>query len=354
MELAPSILSALTGFAEIKAGYIFGTGALSVAAPYAAASNTSLILNAGGTLTVANALSASGTGSITLESAKNVSIGGNVTTTGGDILIKGNVASWTGPYTTNLPTFGSTSGTFAGVSIGNGVDINAAGGSIAIAGKGGDTGANQYGIAVVSSASNPTTITTTGSGTITMVGQGGLSATYAGPQFGLGGSHAGIRLEGATSPDYIDIYTQNGNIKLVGTGGGATASDNNDGVDMFNVRTRATGTGSIDITGVAGLGASRGIVAIFTDTHIATVSGDITMTGTGGGNDIIDSAFTGNAKGIELSGATIISTGSGDILLNGIEGAAGPGLLINTAFGTTVLGAATMTGDLTIKTDSLT
>jgi filamentous hemagglutinin family protein len=358
LALTSGILSSVSNFATLVAGSTTGTGTLTVGSAYTAPTGVSLTLNSGGAMTVGNALTTAGTGTLTLNSARNVVVGANLTTAGGDMLITGNVASWAPAYETNAPVYGTTSGNFDGVVVNAGVSINANGGDIAIAGKGGNTGANQHGVRIYAAAATPTTISTIGAGTITLFGQGGLSSdnnftVSATP--GLGGSHGGFRFDGDAT-GVVDVSTVNGNIKMVGAGGGTgVTSDNNGGGIFFYTKVRTTGTGAIDIAGTPGVGASVGLAALFTQTEISTVSGNIALTGTGGTAYVDDAAFAGSAKGLWLSGATVKTTGTGNITLRGIEGTQGPGILISdVTYGTVTLGAATMTGDLTIRTDSLT
>lgn len=306
----------------------------------------------GDTITVSAAQTATGTGSLSLAATRNVAISANLTTAGGDILITGNVASWAPAYETNTPVFGTASGTFDGVQVNAGVSINAGGGDIAIAGKGGDSGANQHGVRIYAAAATPTTISTTGAGTITLFGHGGLSSGVAGG--GLGGSHGGFRFDGDAT-GVVDVSTANGNIKMVGTGGGTgVSSDNNGGGVFFHTKVRATGSGSIDIAGTPGVGASIGLAAFFALTEISAVSGNIALTGTSGAAYVNDAAFAGSASGLRISGATVKTTGSGSITLRGIDGTEGPGILISNANGTVTLGDAAMTGNLTIQANSLT
>ncbi len=352
LALTSGILSSVSNFATLIAGTTIGTGTLSVGSAYTAPTGVNLQLNSGGAMTVGSALTTAGTGSLTLNSARNVVVSANLTTAGGDILITGNVAFWAPAYETTTPGFGTASGSFDGVAVNAGVSINANGGDIAIAGKGGNTGANQHGVRIYAAAATPTTISTTGAGTITIFGEGGQSTANAGG--GLGGSHGGFRFDGDAT-GVVDVSTVNGNIKMVGAGGGVGAtSDNNGGGIFFHTKVRATGLGSIDIVGTPGVGASVGLAALLTQTEISAVSGNIALTGTSGAAYVNDAAFAGSAKGLWLSGATVRTTGTGSVTLRGIEGTQGPGILISNANGTSTLGDAAMNGDLTLRTNSLT
>ncbi len=306
----------------------------------------------GDTITVSAAQSATGAGSISLQATRNVVVSANLTTAGGDILITGNVSSWVTP-TVSAPTYAALSGSFDGVVVNAGVSITTgANGNIAIAGMGGDTGANQHGVRMYAAAATPTTIATTGAGTITLYGRGGLSTANAGG--GLGGSHGGFRFDGDAT-GVVDVSTVNGNIKMVGAGGGVgVTSDNNGGGVFFHTKVRATGTGSIDIAGTPGVGASIGLAAFFAQTEISAVSGDIALTGTSGAAFVNDGAFAGSASGLRIGGATVRTTGTGNVTLRGIDGTEGPGILISDVNGTSTLGNAAMNGDLTLRANSLT
>ncbi|MCA3247197.1 MAG: hypothetical protein ING29_12055, partial [Azospirillum sp.] len=288
LELTSSILSALTGFAEIKAGYKFGTGALSVAAPYTAASNTNLILNAGGALTVANALTTSGTGSITLESARNVEISANVTTANGDIRVLANtdLFSWQSPpYTSASVTFGARTGSFVGVNIGSGADLTTtAGGTIAIAGKGGTTGGN--GVFV----GDGSVIAAGSAGSVSIVGAGAATSAH------------GVELYQITAG--TNSIVAGGAISIVG-GNGSGGDANWFGVAMNGAG--ISGASSISITGRGGAnGSGIGLYIINGAVITSTGAGSITLTG--------ETANAGSS-GFILSGGSVSASGTGSISL---------------------------------------
>jgi filamentous hemagglutinin family protein len=342
LALSAATVGNFSGATDLTIGST-SAGTLTVAAAYSAPSGQNVNLISGGTMTVGNALTASGAGAILLNSAKNVAITANVTTAGGDIEIEGNVTSWTSPFTNTAPTFSSTSGNFVGVSI-TGATVSAGGGDIAIAGKGGTTGINQFGVYLGPSSA----ISTTGTGTVNLVGLGGPSTSDSA---GSGGSHTGLYFNGGASGTFVDISTVNGNIALTGTGAGSGgATDNNAGVSLQYSKVRATGTGDIDITGTGGVGGSRGVVLALAPTEVSTVSGDITIFGTGGsGYNATGYGFA--SQGVDLAGNTVVkTTGSGDISIRAI---AGPS---SSAFSTTgasnIIGDTLMTGDLTMRADS--
>jgi autotransporter-associated beta strand protein len=110
-----------------------GTGAvvLSRANSFAGAVSIS-----GGTISVTAAQNMTGSGSISLDAMQSVSIGGNLTTATGEILVKANVASWAN-LATGTPTFSSAADDFKGVHILPSVLVSTTDGNIYIAGKGG-------------------------------------------------------------------------------------------------------------------------------------------------------------------------------------------------------------------------
>ena len=342
LALSAATIGNFSGATDLTIGST-SAGTLTVAAAYSAPSNQNLSLISGDTMTVGNTLTTSGTGWITLNSAKNVAVTSNLMTAGGDIVIEGNVTSWASVFTNTAPTFGSTAGNFAGVSI-TGATISAGGGDIAIAGKGGTTGINQMGVYLGPS----TAITATGAGVINIVGLAGPSTSDT-P--GSGGSHTGLYFNGGAAGTFVDISTVNGNIALTGTGAGSGgATDNNAGVGLIYTKVRSTGIGDIDVTGTGGVGGSRGVALALAPTEIATVSGDITIFGTGGsGYNATGYGFA--SQGVDLGTAIIRTTGAGDISIRAI---AGPSSTAMSFSGTNVIGDSLMTGDLTMRADSYT
>lgn len=249
------------------------------------------------------------------------------------------------PNTNTAPTFGSASGTFTGVAIASGVTVNAAGGNIAIAGKGGDSGINQYGVSMAASS----VVSTTGAGTINIVGEGGASASNGG---GTGGAHIGLYFNGNAAGTFADISSQNGSITLTGTGAGTAAtSNNNDGMALLYAKARATGTGAVTLTGTASFGASRGVTLFGTTTEVSSAGGAISVTGTGGGSEVV-AAYGFVSRGIDMvDGASVSSTGAGNITLRGIAGSAGNGLVFRGTAAT--VGGASHTGNTTLRADDL-
>jgi filamentous hemagglutinin family protein len=212
---------------------------------------------------------------------------------------------------------------YGGVSITIGVDLagaslSAAGGNVSIRGNGRAAGSNKYGVFV----RDGTAVSTTGAGTITIVGTGGGSAA--------GGSNYGITVYNSSVISAVD-----GAISLTGTGGASTGGTN-DGIFMLTSGTvQSTGSGAITLTGIAGGGASTGIS---TSTGSNVIGG-----GSAAGN------ITLNADTLSIANLAIQTAGNVTIAPNaaattiGVAGAAGTlqvtsGILDAISANTTILG----------------
>ena len=299
----------------------------------------------GDTINVTGAQTATGAGSILLDAALNVAITANMSSANGDITIMGNVASWTGDKSVNAPTFGTTAGDFKGVSISSAADIISTSGNIFIAGKGGTTGYNQFGIFADANVA----VSAAGAGKLVMHGMGGPSSY---DMYGLGGSHTGIYLNGGSTGTEVQLTTQNGLLKLVGTGnqsGGAT--DNNGGVAFQWAKAISTGTGNIEITGTsAASGAARGVYIGLAGSEVTATGGDVTITGTGGASDVTGAGFY--SAGVQIAEGGIVRTlGAGNVTLVGIAGSSGAGIQFSGSSAT--VGDAAMTGNLTLRSNSI-
>jgi len=182
-------------------------------------------------------------GSVTINAA-------NILTKGGDLTIGGGA----NPLTTPAIGFtGDTNGIGSGVTLANGVTLNAQGGNISMRGQGGTgtTGSETtIGIAAgFTPASGGNTIQTSGNGNITLVGAGGNGATTG----------DGVSIWTVTNTSRNTVTAQNGNITIQGTGG--TSASGNHGVIIAGAAsTTATdasytsGTGSVNINGIGAAG----------------------------------------------------------------------------------------------------
>jgi len=277
----------------------------------------------------------------------NVSVtgtGGNASGSGGSnigvIVQSANGIQTTGTGSiTVVGTGGNGSGSGAnnvGVYVDTGHSITAASGdNVSITGTGGNSSGNSnYGIQVAGG-----TISTTGTGTITMQGtssgntnsssdtgvemdSGGVISSVngnltisnsTGGGAGSGTSNYGVLVTGTGSTIKT---TGSGNLSVTGTGGNATGSGNyNYGIYVTNANgIQTTGTGTISVTGTGGNGNGTGGSnnGVYVSGSITGGSGDnVSITGTGG-----NSSGSSN-HGIEVTGGTISTTGTGTMTVQG-------------------------------------
>lgn len=251
--------------------------------------------------------------------------GSGITSEGGNITLGGG----TGLAGTGFAIADGVS-TLQGISL-NTAAINAGGGNIVMNGK---TATTNY----VGSLSNISgiymaggSISTTGSGTISLTGNNQNTDTQS-QGFVLssgtitGGSTGTVTImgdsRGVTSSTFTyvrgalvngTVTSTGGNIGITGYGGAGVQYDY--GVDMAGSVT-AVGSGTVSITGKAGAGGSGGNVGVNTSGAgtISSVNGAIAITGTGGignGSQIRDhGVFVGGSNAIR-------STGSGNITVTG-------------------------------------
>jgi len=279
----------------------------------------------------------------TAASVEGIDLDNTQITTGtGDITLNGhgydgwNGSGQYGVYMQNASTLTTTTGgiTLNGTGgagedsnygiwvVNTGTQITSIDGDIVLTGQGGSNGQagsnGNFGIFVNSGAE----ITSTGSGvdaaTITLTGTGGAGEN----------SNHGIAIANTGT----QITSVDGDIALIGQGGsnGQAGSNVNYGIyvlDDADIISTGTGTSAATITlkgtGGAGEDSNHGIAIANTGTLITSVDGDIVMTGTGGSNGQADSAAN---HGIRINDeADITSTGTGTnaatITLNGTGGA---------------------------------
>ncbi|MCA9064922.1 MAG: hypothetical protein KDA96_17740, partial [Planctomycetaceae bacterium] len=189
-----------------------------------------------------------------------------------------------------------------GIFLDQGASITASGGNISIRGEGYGAGThNNRGIFV----EDQNTISTTGTGTISIYGTGG--GTHAG--------NAGIRINAGPG----SITTEFGDITLQGTGGGLLAneslSNQNHGILLYWLNNITSASGNISLTGVGGVGNSSAGLFLYDDIIVSTGgSGAITFNGTASGSATTSTYLSGIASGATLS------TQNGDITLTGTGG----------------------------------
>ncbi|MBE9143178.1 CHAT domain-containing protein [Planktothrix mougeotii] len=157
-----------------------------------------------------------------------------------------------------------------------------------------------------------------------------------------------IQLTGtsAGSDGSVGIYVSESNIASTGTGiidlrGNNNATgDNNDGISLLNNGLIfSAGTGRINLSGVSGEGNnSEGI--FIANGQIQTLDGDVSIQGLGRGANTSPGIFIGG-------GGEIISSGIGNISLDGLSNATGSGSHGISLFGDANLTAKT-TGNITL------
>jgi hypothetical protein len=198
----------------------------------------------------------------------------SLTATDGNIVLKANEQ-------------GTTSGTFIGVDAFGGSVTTTGTGAVTVLGRGGDSGSANFGVRVVLGA--------TISGTTTSVtGYGGASAGVA---------NYGVEVSGAGST----ISSSGGNVVVIGQGG--TGTSQNHGVrSVFSATISAGGSGSVNITATGGSGTtSTGLTVGSADSTTPGVKGKVTSNS---GLITINATATDSASlGMQVSANGIVSTG---------------------------------------------
>jgi len=245
-----------------------------------------ILLNSGSSIS-----SSTGTLGITLNSDSDNTGGGGIalfgttlSSNGGNITLGGGTAGDGSGNANGLRTVAnyisdtiSPSAGNMGITIGHST-ISAAGGNITMKGQGRDgdgTTGRAKGIELVGDTGRNVTVSTTGTGTITLNGQGGTESG--------GGNVAnyGVNLNNSSGTGTITVSTQNGALTVIGVGGGA--GDINHGISFegsSNSNVVSSTGGAISLTGTAGLGsASRGISIASNSTVVgASATGAISLT----------------------------------------------------------------------------
>ncbi|WP_254512303.1 cadherin domain-containing protein [Anatilimnocola floriformis] len=286
--------------------------------------NKSLVVNAGGTISLPSSTSdliASGTGSISLTTTRNISLGlfASITTASGDLSLSAN------------QQVAPSTGSFVGIEIIGGT-INVGNGNLSIKGRGGDNSSNNYGVFVRGSQGQ---VMSTG-GAILVEGRAGGSgggnsnfgvyllsgagissagsmstATvtvkgYGGNFNGNGGSNNGVVVEQSDA----FIRSNGGALLVEGTGGGGGGSGNNYGVHAMGGVIESTAA-AVTVKGYGGnlsgaVGSDNYGVLVRGSSGLISAFSSVVVQGTGGG--------TGNSFnnfGVYLlSGGTITSTGT--------------------------------------------
>ncbi|WP_417389450.1 LamG-like jellyroll fold domain-containing protein [Gimesia sp.] len=282
----------------------------------------SITLNVSETLTVdvGTTVATFGTGVLLLTSTRNIKLnsGSNLKTENGGITLQANMA-------------GTTAGDFSGIEADNASLTSIGSGSISLTGFGGlDAGtSNHYGVHLHSGTTISSTDTGALAGSISINGTGGTGIDQ----------NTGILIENAgTTVKSIDGTIQiTGNAgsgvgfllvdqaEIVSSGTGVTAAEviingttsaDQAGVEI-NSNVQST-DGAMTVTGIStGAGAaSEGVLIQTASGQVVSTNGKITIDGTSNGDD-----------GIEISDEAVISTsGTGDIELLGNSTGTGNGI----------------------------
>ncbi len=307
-------------------------------------SNQSILINLGtGTdaLSVSNALTSKGSGTIQVTVSKNIAISAAIATAGGSITIAANQQGT------------PSTGNFAGIAISGDITTTGAG-NISIQGKGGTTGNGNHGINLNSGK----VITALGSGSVTVTGRGGATT---------GNTNYGVNISGANTK----ISASGGTVTVTGYGGGTnvTTSGYDFGVCLHNSGGTITNTGTssgatVTVAGYGGPGAGDSEIGVDNQYIISSSGGNIVVQGTGGANGVsytsnigvllrvagkidagVDGSITltgtasasqGGSNGVEFQGTSRILTNNGNITVAGTSHSNSYGVTINGGSGNTM------------------
>lgn len=238
------------------------------------------------------------TGDVSLNASRSVSMnsGSSIETDGGAITLKANMAS-------------TTPGTFRGVEL-EAASITSATGDIVLAGHGGDTGSDNYGVYLV----NGTVVESTGenktdAATVTIDGTGGDGSKL----------NTGVALGGT-------LYSVAGDVAITGRGGNGTEGFNYgvfllDGAAIESSGTSKADAATITINGTGGDGPGVNPGVSSRTTSLRSVAGDIAIIGHAGDGSDKGSNGVGIQGLIESTGASkadaaaITIDGTGDVNL---------------------------------------
>ncbi|MCA3248753.1 MAG: hypothetical protein ING29_19995, partial [Azospirillum sp.] len=239
---------------------------------------TGAVTVTGSAIEVTGPQTATGGGSFVFDATNRVTISSNILASG-DISIWGNAPS-------GDPSMGvNTVGDHDGVKVNAGVLVDAGGGNINIAGRGGDSLSN-YGVRLLGGQ-----VLTSGNGSISIKGQGGSSAT--------GGSLIGV---GLISEAYVK--TQHGALAINGVGSPGTSGEYNSGIFVYDSRIEATGDGSIALTGLGGALTTSESIYIAGSEIVGAGNGSIVLTAPlpSGGGTALAFVSGGPTNAVEIGG----------------------------------------------------
>ncbi|MCO6456926.1 MAG: Ig-like domain-containing protein [Pirellulaceae bacterium] len=291
-----------------------GVDTLNINDTVSLAVNRSLTASAD-TINLPNAASdimTSGTGTIALTADRNIAQAADsgITSQHGGIMLEANAS-------------GTAAGNFVGVSIDGSVTTTGSG-TVTILGTGG-SGAG--GVANIGVELDGGTISSGGSGAVVVIGTGGASG-------GGSAGNSGVVVDGGA------ISSGGGAVTVTGTGG--SDRDFNRGVEVFNSGTIGSGgSGAVSVTGIGGaggggFGGNGGVVLFGAGTISSGGSGTVMVTGTGGTDG-------GNNKGVENFGGEITS-GGGTVTVTGTGGSDSGGVNTGDNNGVEVFGGQITSG----------
>lgn len=310
-------------------------------------SANSLTLNAVGTGSITvNALDSlasplqianGGAGGISLISAQNIVVNGDLSTVGGNVLLNANTAGLGGAIVMgtgssilsnggNITLGGGVAGNGLGAAVGNatyasgiellGATLNAGGGLIYLNGQGDMVGATNMGVHLSSSS-----VTTSGTGSIKIngVGGGGL----------VSGANRGVRIDADHLLTASLVSTASGGIDISAQGG-----NRGDGFHLLGGSDVVSTSGTINIVANSGTEDAASATLVYgawisdAGTTISSTDGYISITAQSFG------AVGNSNRGLVLeAGAQVVTTGtamqSGTIYMKGIGGLDGDGILMN-------------------------
>ena len=236
--------------------------------------------------------------------------GATLSTNGGDITIGGGANPLATPA---IGIAGETTLVGRGVFLSNGTTLNAAGGNISIRGQGAASDSNS-GDAVIGIDLNnfgTNSIQTSGNGNITLIGAGGGGSAPYGD---------GVDLATLNSSSANIVTAQNGNINIQGTSG-TTSGGGTYGVRIAETAGKNTvytsGTGNVTVNAVTGdfalndSGAGPSNVYLGWNGATTVSGGTVTLSSANGAVNLTNSTVTPTIKGANATSAINISAATG-------------------------------------------
>ena len=277
--------------------------------------NFNITLDAGAGAVTFNNTCFSSSNFLSVITDRNIVVNGGttLTTVNGDLTLSANMQA-----TQNVNNFnGINIGTASQVSK---TYVQSTGtGNVDITGRGGASASNaNYGVTVMGTASNNTTIASGGDWVI-VTGTGGGT--------GISTNNDGVYTNYASITS--GVY---GNVIVSGTGGGSTTGSS--GAYFGYTSVSSGGSGSVTVTGTATGGSVSGVgygVAVVGLSHITSGgSGDVYVTGEASTACISVPNFGVYIYGQSTTDTSSISSGGGDVTVTGTGGGSGATSIFNT------------------------